>query len=105
MIETIKKEIRMNIEEVKKVNLDAEECNMLDIVNQIEKEFEEEVLSGYSSMMTGIYRKYTNLTQEHIRLKVLSIISNHVIKRIDDALKSKDKKLEKLKQIKAIVKE
>ena len=85
--------------------IEAEEFTMLEFATQTDKEFEEEILSGYSAMMSTIYRKYTNFTQDEVRIKTLNILHKHILQRLSESLQAKDKKVLKLKQIKEIVKE
>ena len=103
----------MDITEVKKANIgmeqksiEATEYSMLEFVTQTEKEFEDAVLDDYSSMMTILYRKYANTYgQDEIRIKVLKIITNHVLSRINDTNKAKERKILKYQQIKKIMAE
>jgi len=56
-------------------------------------------------MMSTIYRKYTNFTQDEVRIKTLNILHKHILQRLSESLQAKDRKVLKLKKIKEIVKE
>ena len=63
------------------------------------------LLIAYKNIMSGIYKAYAGqYPSEYIRLRFLSLITNHICEQTVEHMKSQEIKVEQVKQIKILLK-